>query len=482
LAAEIRREVSMSATTADAESIRRPPHEMAPVVKGFVLGTLLLDIGILVYGAVVAGDPFLEAGWNLIPWVLVVAAVGFASVPFESGQQLGLDLPVLLSIGYLFGPIVAGATAFVAYVDARELHGEIPLIRALFNRAQTSLSVMAATAAFGAVSGASDRLWPMILAALLAVGLDCLVNYGTVVAVLCLHERISPAQGLSRLYFGSVTEFALTYATFGLLSLMLAEMYLDLGAWSLAVFVIPVILARQAFTGHQRLAHASHRADTQAEALRDMSAAMADERREERLSLAAGLHDEVLPPLYKVHLMGQVLRQDLSSGRLLALEEDLPELLAATESASEKMRALIRSLRESPISTGGLLEALRLLVEYLERESTTRITLQCGSVSGTPLVQLLAYQVVREALRNALRHAGASKIQVDVRDRDGNLRISVEDNGVGFDPDSVDARTHFGLALMRERVELAGGVVLIDSRRGVGSLIVARLPLTLAEG
>jgi hypothetical protein len=84
---------------------------MAPVVRGFILGTVALDLAVLVYGTLVGGDAFREAGWGLLPWLLVVAAVGFASVPFESGQQLGLDLPVLLSVGYLFGPIVAGASA-----------------------------------------------------------------------------------------------------------------------------------------------------------------------------------------------------------------------------------------------------------------------------------------------------------------------------------------------------------------------------------
>ena len=51
---------------------------------------------------------------------------------------------------------------------------------------------------------------------------------------------------------------------------------------------------------------------------------IADERRDERLTLAAGIHDEVLPPLYKVHLMGQVVKNDLASGRLLDLEADVP--------------------------------------------------------------------------------------------------------------------------------------------------------------
>lgn len=471
----------MSAAAAGARGVRQRPPGMAPVVRGFILGTVTLDLAILVIGVLVSGDAFREAGWGLIPWLLVVAAVGFASVPFESGQQLGMDLPVLLSVGYLFGPIVAGATAFVAYVDARELRGEIPLVRALFNRAQTSLSVMAATWVFGLVTGNHDQWLTTLVAAFLAIGTDCIVNYGTVVAVLCLHERIGPLDGFAKLYFGSLPEFAVTYASFGLLSVMLAQMYLALGAWSLTVFVIPVVLARQAFLGHQKLAHASHRVETQAEALRDVATAMAEERREERLSLAAGLHDEVLPPLYKVHLMGQVLRQDLSSGHLFALEEDLPELLAATESASESMRMLIRSLRDSPIGTGGLPVTLRLLVEYLERQSTARIILDCGSVGASPFVQLLAYQVAREALRNALRHSNASVIKVDVSDRDGDLRIRVEDDGVGFDPDSIDTHIHFGLGLIRERVELVGGVLQIESMRGQGTLIVAKLPSAAPE-
>ena len=96
-------------------------------------------------------------------------------------------------------------------------------------------------------------------------------------------------------------------------------------------------------------------------------------------------------------------------------------------------------------------------------------------------MQLLAYQVAREALRNALRHSNASVIKVDVSDREGDLRISVEDDGVGFDPDSINTHVHFGLGLIRERVELVGGVLQIESMRGQGTLIVAKLPSAAPE-
>jgi signal transduction histidine kinase len=117
----------------------------------------------------------------------------------------------------------------------------------------------------------------------------------------------------------------------------------------------------------------------------------------------------------------------------------------------------------------------------MEQESTARITLSCERVGGTPLIQLLAYQVAREALRNALRHSKASEVIIAVVEQDGDLRVTVEDDGIGFDPQSVDQKTHFGLALMRERIEIAGGVIYVDSRIGDGTRIIARLPSTQQE-
>jgi signal transduction histidine kinase len=55
----------------------------------------------------------------------------------------------------------------------------------------------------------------------------------------------------------------------------------------------------------------------------------------------------------------------------------------------------------------------------------------------------------------------------------------VEDDGIGFEPESVDQQTHFGLSLMRERIEIVGGVLHIDSRAGEGTRILARLPSTI---
>ena len=84
-------------------------------------------------------------------------------------------------------------------------------------------------------------------------------------------------------------------------------------------------------------------------------------------------------------------------------------------------------------------------------------------------------------MRNALRHSRASEIAIAVSDENGVLRLTVADNGIGFEPHSVDQHTHFGLALMRERIEIIGGVLYVEARPGEGTRIVARLPSSHEE-
>lgn len=177
--------------------------------------------------------------------------------------------------------------------------------------------------------------------------------------------------------------------------------------------------------------------------------------------------------------MGQVLRQDLAFGRLLELEDDLPQLLAATEAASESIRRVIMDLRESPIGPGGLESALGLLAREIELRSPVHVSLSVSVGGASPSIQLLIYQVARESLRNAAEHSGASQIDVGVECEADSLRLIVRDNGRGFNPKSVDAHSHFGLELMRDRIELLGGAFHVESEGGHGTTVVARLPLAL---
>ena len=82
---------------------------------------------------------------------------------------------------------------------------------------------------------------------------------------------------------------------------------------------------------------------------------------------------------------------------------------------------------------------------------------------------------MQEALTNAVRHAGASRIRIDVTEHDGCVEVAVTDDGHGFDPETTDGGG-FGLTGMRERVELADGELDIDSGPS-GTTVRARLPV-----
>ena len=92
----------------------------------------------------------------------------------------------------------------------------------------------------------------------------------------------------------------------------------------------------------------------------------------------------------------------------------------------------------------------------------------------TPELESTIYRLVQESLTNAIKHADATRARVAIEERDEAVLVRVEDNGRGFDAGAVSRG--FGLAGMRERVELAGGELAIESRDGGGTLVRASLP------
>jgi signal transduction histidine kinase len=413
---------------------------------------------------------------GILLWTVVVMILDLLPVQLGGGLVLGLSLPVLLAAGFLFPVEVAAGIAFVGSTDIRELRRKITLPHALFNRSQVALSTAAASAVFHALDPSLD-LWPYVLGiAMLALAADVLVNWTLVYVAMRTFEEGSAQTFLRNMSAGNPVAFVSAYVSFGLLAVLLA-LAVDVGGiWGLIAVGFPVLLARQVFVRSLELRDTALMLAQKSKMLLSITQKIADERRDERLAIASGLHDDLLPPLYKVHLLGQVIRQDLATGQLLALDDDVPDLVSATESAGDVTRSLIRRLRDSPLGTDGLAGTLKLLVRSLSSEGAPRIHAELESVGGAPVVQLLAYQVAREALRNAFRHSSAKNIWIRL-DREGDeMRLTVEDDGAGFEPRFIDENAHFGLQLIRERVELAGGLFRLDSSPGNGTRIVVRLP------
>ena len=319
--------------------------------------------------------------------------------------------------------------------------------------------------------------WPgVILPGLIALALDAGINFLLVATAVGIEDRIAPRGVLLKMFGASPLHYLAGYMLLGLLALPLSAAFEVGGVWAVLLFLAPLVLAREMFRQTQQVLSAAERIRLKDVALLGAADEVVRERKDERLALAGELHDEVLPSLFKVHLMGQVLRQDLAAGRLLELDDDLPELLVATDAAQRAVRDLLGDLRRSPLGAGGLVPTLRMLVDQLASAGAPPVTLDIEEFESTPLAQLLAYQVIREALHNAAKHARASKIAVRLwRDAD-MMRVSITDDGTGFAWPTVDGDRHFGLQIMKERIESAGGAMFVDSRLGVGTTVAASVP------
>jgi signal transduction histidine kinase len=140
-------------------------------------------------------------------------------------------------------------------------------------------------------------------------------------------------------------------------------------------------------------------------------------------------------------------------------------------------------LRATSVEGDDLAVAIRTLAEQLARDRSGDDLVICVDVQGTPrplrpVVRDEIYQIGGEALRNCLRHAHASRVEVELRYDQGQLRLRVRDNGTGIDPKSWSdnaAAGHFGLRGMRERAELIGGKLSIWTAAAAGTEIELRV-------
>lgn len=413
---------------------------------------------------------------EIIPWLVVVAVADMRPIPLWGSLEVAISFPVLLAAALVFPPPVACLLGLVGPLDRREIRREIPLLRALLNRAVIALSVLAASLTFHALDGDLAD-WPWVgVPVLAALLVDVAVNATLVTIGGHFLTGLPVADVFKKITGGTEQAFFLSsYLAFGLLALLLGTVHATAGVWSPVAFGIPLFLARRMFVHWKQAREAADEVVRKQQALLTTMQRIADERRDERLSMAADIHDEVLQPLYQVHLMGQVLRQDLATGRLLELENDLPGLLEAANAANDAIRALLRDMRASPLGAHGLTRTLHLLADELRRFTDATIVLDMEEVGGAPLTQLLVYQIAREALTNAVQHSNAREIRLSLKVSDGSIRLIVRDDGQGFQH-GVTRSDHFGLNLMRERAEAAGGTLLIDPTPE-GVTVLARIPL-----
>jgi signal transduction histidine kinase len=418
---------------------------------------------------------------TIVLWASVAVAADLMFVRVGKGVTLSMSLPVTLAAALLFPMAAAVLIAFLGCLDPMELRGESSVTRAVFNRCQVALSTFAAAIMFHLLHIAPDD-WPVIaVASVLALLADFAVNAAFVVPTVILRDHTPPLSAV-RLLFGSAPLASVAlYLSMGIMAPLVATVYLSSGGWALVCSLVPLALARATLVRAERLHEVAERVAEKDEALRRSTETVGLERRDERMALAGELHDDVLPTLFKVSLMGRVLKEDLEAGRLLDLDLDVPELLSAIDWAQAGVRRLVGNLRRSSLGPGGLATTIRLLADDLQSSGASPIRLEVEHIDGSDEALLVLYQVAKEALTNAAKYSQSRDIAVRAWSEGSEGRLLVIDSGVGFEISRVDARDHFGLQLMKERVESRGGRLVVESRLGGGTTIAATVPLRLPD-
>lgn len=213
------------------------------------------------------------------------------------------------------------------------------------------------------------------------------------------------------------------------------------------------------------------------EELRRLSHRLVQVQEIERRNIARELHDEIGQLLTGLKL---VIEMAARSPRE-QLAESFHRAQALVNDLMGRVRDLSLDLRPAMLDDLGLLHALLWQFERYTKQTAVRVEFSHRGIEGQRLpaeIETAAYRIIQEALTNVARYAAVNDVRVSVSADAEHLAVQIVDHGVGFHPATVlAARASSGLAGMRERAQLLGGTLSLESTPGQGAIISALLPL-----
>jgi PAS domain S-box-containing protein len=217
--------------------------------------------------------------------------------------------------------------------------------------------------------------------------------------------------------------------------------------------------------------------------LRFLSRRLFQIQEEERRHLARELHDEIGQTLTAAKINLKIIAPNVPAAAAGRLEDSM----ALLDGLLGQVRQLSLDLHSPVLDELGLVPALRLLVDHQAQRAGLRATFTTNAEAllVEPAVQTACFRVAQEAITNAIRHSGAKSVAIDLRREPDRLRLSVRDDGAGFDPVAVHLQpalySSFGLVSMKERALLVRGDLEVRSEFARGTEIRAWFPLVFQE-
>jgi PAS domain S-box-containing protein len=210
--------------------------------------------------------------------------------------------------------------------------------------------------------------------------------------------------------------------------------------------------------------------------LQALSHRLVEAQDHERRWLAGELHDRIGPNLTALNLNLTTIRQGLSAQSADRVGARVNDCLRLVEATVERTFDLMAELRPAVLDDYGLTAMLRWYGEQLTRHTGLEALVDGSDpVPRLPQsVETTLFRIAQEACINAVKYAKARSIAIELASAPGSVRLEIADDGCGFDPDAVtrhDRRHGWGLLIMRERAQNAGGCLTIDSALGRGTRV-----------
>ncbi|MDQ4076279.1 MAG: sensor histidine kinase, partial [Chloroflexota bacterium] len=227
--------------------------------------------------------------------------------------------------------------------------------------------------------------------------------------------------------------------------------------------------------------------------LQALSQRVVEVQETERKLLAAELHDSVVQWLSGTLFRVEAVRRLLARGDEMATAEELTEIERSLQQSIRELRTSIMRLHPTELKRRGLVLALQQYVNQWRDRTGIHSVFHAESVPGqlSMMVESALYRICQEALNNVEKHAQATEVVVAIKGTPKHITLTVRDNGVGMEMSKLQAAgevfwyateedapaKHIGLLAMCERAQIAGGKVTVDSRSGMGTSLVAAIPL-----
>jgi signal transduction histidine kinase len=218
--------------------------------------------------------------------------------------------------------------------------------------------------------------------------------------------------------------------------------------------------------------------------LRRLSSELLSIQEEERKRIALEVHDGIGQSLSAVKYRVEAALAELGEACSAKAFGSLKPIIPVVQEAVEETRRIQRNLRPPTLDDLGLLATLSWFCREFETtyegvRVERKIELEEDAVPD--MLKIVIYRVIQEAMNNIAKHSGASAVTLSLASIDGRIEMTVTDNGVGFDLERVPSpemsERGMGLASMRERAELSGGLLSIKSEKGQGTVIHAAWPV-----